>query len=109
MPLDRASAAMAAAMVAVPHLPRCVVAVGTGTAEGLSDPLASRPQGMDSPAAAEVREGAILGLPSATPEAGSLCWPEAAPPLCFLAGEESSLNAILLDSRRGVRAAESKI
>ena len=56
---------MAAAMAAVPQLPHCVVAAVTGTAEGLSDPLASRPQGMDSPAAAEVREGAILGLPSA--------------------------------------------
>ena len=76
-------------MAAVPHLPHSVVA-DIGTAEDLSGPLASRPQGMDSPAAVEVREGAILGLPSATLEASSLCWPAATPPLCFLADEETS-------------------
>ena len=97
---------MAAAMVAVPQLPHCVVAGTLGTAEGMLGPLASQPQGTDSPAAVEVREGAILGLPSATPESGSLCWPEAIPPLCFLVGEETTFNTILLGSRRGVRAAE---
>ena len=88
-------------MAAEPHMPHCVVA-RTGTAEGLSDPLASLPQALAAPA-----EAASLAPDSTGTQATELA--AEGPRLCFLVDEETSY---ICDPPRlpagGERSAESK-